>query len=632
MKLASFDIFDTTLIRKCGEPDGVFEQLAKKLYPEDMSLLEAFLLWRRQVGAKSAGAQQGKEVSLKDMYDLLDTESFGTYNPEEMMAAEKAVEAENLMANPAVKNLIQEKRDAGYAIAFVSDMYLDSAFLKEVLMREGCAENGDSVYVSCEHGARKDRGQLYDIVRKELRPTLWEHFGDNRRSDVKMARKKSIKATHIDTTFNAAEKAMLEAGSIFRSGSGWRQLVALSRAARIHFGNTPYTALAADFVAPAYIPYVLFVLQDAQKRGIKRLYFLSRDSYILMKIAETLGEDFPEIELRYLFVSRKALLLPYLAGGSVDEYLAAADHHTIVRQGTVDQRLEQLGTNRKEMEESFQLTFPYHRVCNKKEEQDFLNKVFASDFTPILQQRAKEREETLLRYFDQEGVTDGTPSAMVDVGWLGTTRLMINSILRKQERPDSFFYYFGIRGDVLPPAAGKYLSFFRSNELSTEGTALIENYFSASPYPTTIGYKENNNNIRPIFPEGQNYTESPITQANIEVAEWISKEIKHLFYHKNNLMLKSWSRQSILLISETNTDINFTPMLSSSQFDKTAFVKRLTCKEAFCMTALGQHITAFDKASLRLFLPKTICRSAWRIHEITAKVRRKIYLKYLSGK
>lgn len=34
MKLASFDIFDTTLVRKCGSPDNIFYLLSKRIYLE----------------------------------------------------------------------------------------------------------------------------------------------------------------------------------------------------------------------------------------------------------------------------------------------------------------------------------------------------------------------------------------------------------------------------------------------------------------------------------------------------------------------------------------------------------------------------------------------------------------------
>lgn len=629
MRLASFDIFDTTLIRRCGTGE-VFEQLAERLYPKDKDLREAFLHWREQAGRLAEAKFPGKDATLQDIYETIDKDSFSEYNITKMMEMEKDIEAEMLIANPTIKAFIQKKRDDGYQIAFISDMYLDMAFIKDVLFREECALPKEPVYVSCEYNARKDRGALYDVVRKELSPSEWEHYGDNLRSDVKMARRKGIKATQINTSYNPAEKAMIHAGSGFCNDSDWRQLIALSRAARIQSGNTSYAALGADFVAPSYIPYVLDVLKDAQKRGISRLYFLSRDSYILMRIAQVFAEDFSEIELRYLFISRRALLLPYLEGGNAEDYLAASDHHTIVRQSTVDNRLEQLGTDRKEMEDNYQITFSYQRVSNKKEEQDFLQKVFGSEFTPILQQRAKEKREIFLQYLEQEGITDGTPSAMVDVGWLGTSRLMLNSILRHSGYKDTFFYYYGIRGDVFPPSAGRYISYYRSGELSTEGTALIENYFSASPYPTTIGYAKENNKVVPIFPNGQKYDENAIIKANVEAAERIVREIQKRKL-SNNPLLKTWAGQAIHILTKTNTDIDLTPMLSNYDFDKVAFVKRLSFKELIELVVMGKHITAFDRGSIQLTLPKAFSKMAWKIHEKTGYVRRRLYLKYYNG-
>ena len=44
MKLASFDIFDTTLIRKCGVPENIFYLLSKYLYPENPILQNSFFL------------------------------------------------------------------------------------------------------------------------------------------------------------------------------------------------------------------------------------------------------------------------------------------------------------------------------------------------------------------------------------------------------------------------------------------------------------------------------------------------------------------------------------------------------------------------------------------------------------
>ena len=60
--------------------------------------------------------------------------------------------------------------------------------------------------------------------------------------------------------------------------------------------------------APGICAYVIYVLEDAKKRGKKELYFLSRDAYLFHKAAEILGKVIaPDIKLTYLSVSRYSL-------------------------------------------------------------------------------------------------------------------------------------------------------------------------------------------------------------------------------------------------------------------------------------------------------------------------------------
>ena len=301
MKLASFDIFDTTLIRKCGNPGNIFYILAHKLYPSDKAKREDFLLWRKGAESEARKRAPGKDVTIEEIYNSEEIAGFAEYTTAQLIEAEKSIEAEQLTANPAIRDVIKQKREQGYTICFISDMYLPSTMLKEVLEREDCINNNEVVYVSCEWNARKSNGALYKKLKEELKPQQWEHFGDHAVSDVKMAKQNGIKATKVNTDFTTAEKGtMLPHNNRHHYENSI--LAGVSRAARIHFGNDAYTTIAADFVAPAYIPYVHFVLKTAKKRGIKTLYFLSRDSYILQKIAEQLPHE--GIELRYLFVSR----------------------------------------------------------------------------------------------------------------------------------------------------------------------------------------------------------------------------------------------------------------------------------------------------------------------------------------
>lgn len=461
MRLASFDIFDTTLIRLYGRPENIDVLLA------------------------------GQEHSLGD-------------------ALERQIEKDCLIANPAVKDLIRQKRKEGWQIAFISDMYLDSVFLSEILMREGCFLPGDKIYVSCEHNARKDTGALYDLVRKELQPDEWEHYGDNPQSDVRMAEWKGIK---------------------------------------VHLIDNFYRDLASRFVAPAYLPYVLWILEEAKKQGIQRLYFISRDGYILQQIADALPHD--GVELRYFFTSRKAL----------------------------------------------QKTF--------KNEED---------------------HQLTIQYFRQEGLTEDCRSAMVDVGWLGTSRKMINQILAEQGAKPVHFFYFGTTRSILSADYGSFQSFLEAGFLPYYMQLLVEHYFSASPYPTTFGYQKlQNGQIVPCFPEGERIQETKIIKTNVEVClqmlEAFSKEGT-----PSVSVLCLWAEDRLATLAHKFFFADFSPLMDLPKFDGQDFVRKLSSKEVLLMTLTGQHITVFDKGSLAMtFKNLRVQRNLWRLHCKSGKLRSWLY-------
>lgn len=625
MKLASFDIFDTTLIRKCGKPENIFYILAHKLYPSDRAKREDFLIWRKKAESEARRQAPGKDVTIDDIYSSDKLKGFDEYSKKELIEAEKSIETEQLIANPAIREVINKKREEGYTICFVSDMYLPSITLKEVLAREGCIKEDEQVYVSCEWNARKSNGTLYKRLKEKLLPEKWEHYGDHPISDIKVARKNGIKATTVDTAFNSAEEnTILPPNKRNRYESSI--LAGLSRAARIHHGNDAYTNIAADFVAPAYIPYVHFIIEEARERGIKSLYFLSRDSYILQEIAEQLPHD--GIELRYLFVSRKALLLPYLQNATAEKFLAVQDKGTIKGKNVEDLSLS-LGTSVEELKEKFGIEFNFVKITTKKQEEVFLQAIFGTEskYLPTLNKRAAEKRELLNDYFKQEKVFGDNATAMVDVGWLGTTRLMINSILKEEGYPETLFFYYGVRNDVLGSQYGAYHTYYRSEQLSTAGTTLIENYFSASPYPSTIGYTESNSKIGPLFKDCDKYKENDITHNNITIAKWMCNEVgkchapleEHYWF---------WGKSAVEEMQKLKKDIDITPLQKAAEFDEASFVRRLSIKELLNIICLGGRATAFDRGSLRFTCGKNIFPIIDKIAHFTGKIRRWLYLKF----
>lgn len=626
MKLASFDIFDTTLIRKCGLPDNIFYLQAKRLYPENPAKRDDFFAWRCNAEQQAIEVKKDRNLSLFDIYTCKDIQGFNEYSVQQLIALEKCIEEENLIANPAIRQTIKDMRTAGYQICFISDMYLDSAFLSKQLKDKGCLQDGEQIFVSCEAKARKSDGTLYAQVRNELNPEEWIHYGDNKHSDVKTPKKFGIKAVLVDTTFSKAETRILAKAKNFRQRNEMSVLAGYSRACRTKGNNNSFTVIAADYVAPAYIPYVKFVLEQAKKNDIKQIYFLSRDSYVLLKAAQKMSKEYRDIELKYLFISRKSLMLPYLIDMSQADFLEALDKKTVMRK-KVSSLLSLLGIDDRMLEEHH-IAFPYKKITTKRQEADFLSKIFDSSLTPLLKQMSAKRHALLIEYFAQEGLLSNQKSAMVDVGWLGTSRLMINSILRRVGYKDVLFYYFGIRGDVLHTQYGEYITYFHAGQLTTEATALIENYFSASPYPTTIGYKKGSDDqIIPLFPEGKRYEETEITKANIQAVERLSEALSQV--NADETLLFTWSSLALDSISSLKDKIDLTAFLSSADFDTTSFVRKLSLKELFVLVCAGKQVTAFDKASMQVTAGWCILPILWRIRTLTGKLRRFLFLKYL---
>ena len=611
MQLASFDIFDTVLILKCGRAGNIFYLLAHRLYPSDKAKRENFITWRREAEFKVAQRKKKQEITLAEIYTNNGEENFQEYTPAQLIEAEKQVESDNLIANPAIKAIIEQCRAEGKKICFISDMYLDSEFLASVLRREGCLQNDEKVFVSCEAGARKSTGTLYDKVREQLSPAQWEHYGDNAVSDIKKAKEKRIKAHYVNTAFTESEKTLSQRNRRF--GYELSCLAGLQRAARITLGNDAYTALAADFVAPAYIPYVRFIFEKAKEQNIKRLYFLSRDSYILQKIAEQMQGEFPGIELKYLFVSRKALLLPYMQQPTAKKFLAVQDKQTIIGKST-EELLNSLGTTRVELEERYSIRIGYSKIANRHDEEDFLNRIFGekSDFRHHLQETAKEKRIILNCYFEQEGLFDDVKSAMVDVGWLGTTRLMINSILKEEGHKETLFFYYGVRRDVLPCKYGRYISYNRIEASNTELTFVVEDYFSASPYKTTIGYKQKGSDV--IADTAGDKMQNKITINNRVVTQWIAKELKKLPGNTSRI-LWLWG------------DLSLKSSLSQiQQFDLSPFIdcnicKKLNFAKLVNVIILGGRESLYDKGSLVLSVPKKSFNFVSKIHDFTRYMR-----------
>ena len=105
-----------------------------------------------------------------------------------------------------------------------------------------------------------------------------------------------IHKDHPGETFEKVKDSILEA--LDEADKGIRNCV-----------KKPVVVVASGVSGPLMTGYVLWCLNKTKELGLKRLYFLSRDGQILLKIAKILNKELKyNIELKYFYASRQALL------------------------------------------------------------------------------------------------------------------------------------------------------------------------------------------------------------------------------------------------------------------------------------------------------------------------------------
>jgi len=200
----SFDVFDTCLIRVCGEPVIVFHLVAHELYGHntDDTLIFDFVNSRLKAeknAIKNITQKNKEDISLEEIYNEIDSvylQSFGLNN---LIKLELRIEEEVLRPNTTIKNQIDELRKNGNNIVFISDMYLPSDFILKQLKRFDFWKTDDLLFVSNEIGLTKRSGSLFDYISTVLNVEFknWNHYGDNFRSDFSVPKSKGIKPTLI---------------------------------------------------------------------------------------------------------------------------------------------------------------------------------------------------------------------------------------------------------------------------------------------------------------------------------------------------------------------------------------------------------------------------------------------------
>lgn len=514
----SFDVFDTCISRMHAYPKDLFFDVGLRLaspeHSERASLSFARRFQRARILAeKVANARVRPIKETADIFEIYRVLRFllrDSRSISELVDAELAAEERSIYPITQTVDRIRLLRDNGNRIIFVSDMYIPAHLLGPILRKNGVMQTGDGLYVSCDYGVTKRSGSLFRkaLQLEKLPASSILHTGDNVEADIRMAEKLGINAKHFSSA-HLSKKEILVAGSRLPRLSGGTFLSSLSR--RIRLGTAtgvhwPLDEMACTIVVPFLLAYVAWLLEDARQRGIKRLYFVARDGEILYKVAKSMCALDSDIELRYLFGSRRAWLQPSIDPQSrewaripVMSGVESSRRAILARIGLSLRAQDRIRHELSITDEQWEAQL------SRKDSVAFLDLLQDNARTSeLLLNTAAEQRVPVLRYLESEGVFDTNVNwALVDSGWALNSQAALKRLLALSGKPHSTpeGYYVGIQRDRLSehqagtaypfvPKVGSYISRRR---------IVFEHFFLPATHTSTMRYELDGDRALPVL-------------------------------------------------------------------------------------------------------------------------------------
>jgi len=519
-RIFSFDVYDTLLTRTVALPTDLFINVGEQLHGASSGTFTALQYRDARIRAEAQARTAVKpkdDCTLADIFDHFDALKDWGVTPAQAIAAELATERSLTRPIAVMANTVRRALADDEHVIFLSDMYLPGDFIWELLCLHIAPVERDRVFVSGDLGLGKYTGRLYEYVMRhyDLPASSFIHVGDNQHADVKVARRLGMTAQQCESALPNRYEAVQKSADYPDRTIGAK---GIARASRVTLSDgderhDSIARLASDVVGPILLAFVAWVLDDARKRGVERLYFAARDGQIFFKIATRLRRD-GDPECRYLYGSRQAWLLPAVIDVT-ESSLEWAWTRTKSRRGDdilrrleidtdkVRQELEKLGLGR----ETLAHPLSDHHLS-------ILSGALTSEpLRSVLAEVTAERRELALGYFREQGLLDGKTWALVDIGWILQCQRALKSMLDQAGISTPIHgYYFGIAPAHVPLVSAGGASPFVSHpdsgltsplngrwffKLTT--ILLQEHVFTVADHPSTHRYVRDGETISPAF-------------------------------------------------------------------------------------------------------------------------------------
>jgi HAD superfamily hydrolase (TIGR01549 family) len=434
-RLVSFDIFDTLITRRILTPDAL-QQYTGWLLARRVPGVDDFFAVRKESEELARRRKDYKgDVSLDEIYEAFTVTA--RWTPETIALAKRLeldCEKRSFVPRQDIVDALKYARTLDKRIVAVSDTYFSRDFVERILSKFGLLEYFDDIYVSSERGARKDRGDMWELLcsSEGLSPKQVLHIGDNEHSDLQMPGDRTFEKFHV----MSPATLMVHSGLPIPANRSWVADIVLGPVAARHF-NSPflpgqrfrplYLSTAKDFgyfvFGPILFGFFSWLFAHPALESLDRLYFLSREGFFLygffQKLRKALGRRLPEAS--YLYASRRAMIAA-AQGVKFDpsEIMFGSGFR-----GTVSELLKiRLGL---QLPEEFDLDQTEMQLPG---DADYVRNMLTI-LEPYIVEHGRRELEALQQYCREIGMTSDDKIALVDIGYSGSIQSALQTILGK---------------------------------------------------------------------------------------------------------------------------------------------------------------------------------------------------------
>ena len=430
-KYVSFDIFDTLLKRNVKQPTDVFKLMELSLSQKGLP----FSATKRIAAEKKARSKTlAEEITIEDIYQ----QYVGLSSQERTSYVETELDVEDsvLVPNQVMANVYNRCVELGKHVFIISDMYLPYEFIEKILFKNGI-KGYEKLYVSCKVGKTKKEGTLFEayLTENNIDPKQAIHIGDSWKSDFASPRKSGMGAVHIPLMSK-------EASTIYDDNNLKTNYLNQFVNNTVDNSKGVYYQFGYQKFGPFLWGYANWLHHRAQKKDLSKLYFFSRDGFIMKKAYDLLFIN-DKVRSYYLEVSRRSLRVPILwLDASFETILGMVSPSKRVSLRSLFDCVGLAIEDYEQLLSKYNFTERTSFDRNKIKEDKNLQSLFV-DLNQDIVNLSKREYATMIQYLEQRDVKGNF--GIVDIGWSGGMQRFLSKTLDQLKIPHQIYgHYIGV--------------------------------------------------------------------------------------------------------------------------------------------------------------------------------------------